>query len=693
MLQAIVVGLVTLVVLVVAVVVFFNVLHSKSTPKAKNSLRFAAIRSVGVSAQAPKATPGSGGTHVKSTTHASQNPSDQLRGRFAAAYVLFAAVFGSLAARLWSMQVLESETYRKKAEQNQYTTVATPAPRGVIYDRNGIGLAENRSVLTVLADAEVAEDHDVLLRLSALLGLPYSVVRSRAQDSTSGAQSQRVIASDVDLRDIALITEHQSAFPGVTTDTRTERSYPFGALAAHVLGYTSTVTQEALENVAAGREIEMGDVVGSSGVEEAYDRLLAGDHGQRTLVADATGKVRQVVSETEPAKGNDVYLTIDARVQSVADKGLANLIAPNGTIGSGTGTAAAIVCIDCTNGDVIAMASYPTYKPESFIGGIPENLWNAYQEESSHYPLNNRVISGTYAAGSTYKAFTGLAGLEYGFADSARTWNCTGTWTGFGEQYAQDCWDLNGHGIIDFRRSIVVSCDTVYYEIAKNFYENRARIGEDAMQNVIKEFGFGKATGIDLSGEAVGRVPTPQWKREWYADAPEEQTWLPGDSTNMAIGQGNVLVTPIQLAVAYGGVATGRLIKPHVFKEARNSKGETVLSSQTEEIGIPDIEETYYQIMRDALHGMATEDATVSAEFAKYGIDAASKTGTAENFGKEDFGLFCCYAPYDDPKYVVACVVEEGIGGASAASPISAEVLNAALQANEGTLETQPEVV
>lgn len=693
MLQAILVGLGTLIVLVVAVVVFFNVRHANSSPKAKNSLRFASIRSVGVSAEAPRSSSGSGATRVRSTTHASQNPSDQLRGRFAAAYVLFAAVFGSLAARLWSMQVLETETYRRKAELNQYTTVATPAPRGVIYDRNGIGLAENRSVLTVLADAEVAKDHDVLLRLSALLGLPYAVVRSRAQDATSGAQSQRVIASDVDLRDVAFITEHQSAFPGVTTETRTERSYPFGSLAAHVLGYTSNVTQEALENVSAGREIEMGDVIGSGGVEETYDRLLAGDHGQRTLVADATGKVRQVVSETEPAKGNDLYLTIDARVQSVADKGLAKLVAPEGAIGSGTGSAAAIVCIDCTNGDVIAMASYPTFRPASFIGGIPEHLWNAYQEESSHYPLNNRAISGTYPAGSTYKAFTGLAGLEYGFADSARTWNCTGMWTGFGEEYAQGCWDLNGHGTIDFRRSVVVSCDTVYYEIAKNFYENRARIGEDAMQNVIKEFGFGSITGIDLSGEAAGRVPTPQWKREWYADAPEEQTWLPGDSTNMSIGQGNVLVTPLQLAVGYGGVATGRLIKPHVFKEARNSKGETVLTAQVEEIGVPQIEEEYYAIMRDALHGMATEDGDVSLDFAKYGIDAASKTGTAEVAGKEDFGLFCCYAPFDDPKYVVACVVEEGIGGASAAAPISAEVLDAALRANEGTLDIQPEVV
>lgn len=691
MLQAIIAGLVTLIVLVVGVLIVFNVRSSRSEQRAKSSLHYASIRSVGVSAETPRTANGTRPAHVQEGSRPGTVPAEAVRSRFTAVFILLAIVFGSLAAKLWSLQILQSEQYRRQADENRYTTVMTPAPRGVIYDRNGVALVTNRTSLTVLADAEVANDRDVLLRLSALLGLPYGVVRQRAQDTTGGAQSQRVIASDVDLRNIAFISEHQDAFPGVTTEARTDRIYPYGALAAHALGYVQTVSESDLENMSPGQELEMGDMVGRSGAEQSFESLLAGDHGVRQLVADAEGNVRQVVSEIPPTKGNDVYLTIDAKVQTVADQALAELVAPGGAFGSGTGTAAAIVCMDATNGDIIAMSSYPTYNPADFVHGISDERYDAYNNNEYH-PLNNRVISGEYAAGSTYKAFTGLAGMEYGFATPSTAWTCSGTWTGFGEEYAQDCWDLNGHGTIDLRTGVVVSCDTVFYEIAKNFYLNRESIGEDAMQNVIKEFGFGRATGIDLAGEAVGRVPTPQWKREYYADAPEEQTWLPGDSTNMVIGQGNVLVTPMQLAVGYVGVATGRLLQPHIFKEARNSEGNVVLTAQTVETGVPNIEQDYYDYMRDALHGMATEDSTVAPLFAERGISAASKTGTAEVFGKEDFALFACYAPYEDPKYVVACVVEEGIGGASAAAPVSADVMAAALSALDGTLETQPTV-
>ncbi|MEG1197721.1 MAG: penicillin-binding protein 2, partial [Raoultibacter sp.] len=194
----------------------------------------------------------------------------------------------------------------------------------------------------ILADAEVADDRDVLLRLSALLGVPYNIVRRRVQDTTSGAQSQRIVASDVALRDVAFIAEPATAFPGVTTQSRAVRQYPWGALAAHVLGYTGTVSETELKNLPEGRDLEMGDSVGKNGVELSYESLLAGDHGQRKLVADADGNVRQVVSETAPRKGNDVYLTIDAQVQMVADKALAKLVAPSGSIGSGLGTAAAL---------------------------------------------------------------------------------------------------------------------------------------------------------------------------------------------------------------------------------------------------------------------------------------------------------------------------------------------------------------
>ncbi|MEG0071696.1 MAG: penicillin-binding protein 2 [Raoultibacter sp.] len=689
MLTAIIVGVITLIVALVVVFVIFRVRTATKTPQAKSNLKMTSIKSVGVASSMPANGRHSNGqsAHVKSSKPAAANPTDALRGRFVAMGVLAAAVFGSLTAKLWSLQVMQGDKYANDAKQNLYTTVATPAPRGIIYDTAGEPLVKNKTSLTILADAEVADDRDVMLRLSALLGIPYNIVRKRIQDATSGAQSQRVVASDVALRDIAFISEHQGAFPGVTTQSRTVRHYPWGALGAHVLGYTGTVSEAELNNIPAGQKLEMGDSVGKSGVEKTYEAMLAGDHGQRKLVADADGNVRQVVSETDPGKGNDVYLTINAKVQMVADRALAKLIAPSGKIGGGTGSAAALVCMDCTNGDIIALSNYPTYTPESFIGGISQEIWDQFNTEESHFPLLNRSITGAYPAGSTYKGFTGLAGLHYGFADAAKSWNCQGTWTGFGDKFPQKCWELNGHGAIGFREGIVVSCDVVFYEIAKNFYESAGTIGEEALQNYIKEFGLGRVTGIDLAGEDPGRVPTPTWKAEYFKDAPEEAGWKPGDMSNMAIGQGYVLATPLQLAVGYGALATGKLVKPHVFKESRNSEGDVVVTAPTVEMGIPEATKENYAILRDGLHGVCQEEATVSEQFASRGIDAGGKTGTAEVAGKQDFALFVCYAPYDNPKYVVACVVEEGKGGAAAASPVSAEVMEAALKAQAGTLD------
>jgi penicillin-binding protein 2 len=445
-----------------------------------------------------------------------------------------------------------------------------------------------------------------------------------------------------------------------------------------VLGYTGTASSDDLSNVTDGRDIEMGDAVGKSGIEQSYDDVLAGDHGQRMLITNASGEVQQVVSETDPTQGNDIYLTIAAPVQYAADTALRELVT------GGTGTAAALVCIDVETGGVVAMSNYPTYEPEHFIGGISQDMWDAYQTEESHYPLMNRAIAGTYPAASCFKAFTGLAGLTYGFADATRTWDCTGTWTGFGDEYPQKCWQHSGHGYLTFREGIVVSCDVVFYEIAKDFYNARASIGDDAMQDFIKEFGYSALTNIDLSGEAQGRIPTPEWKAEYFRDVPTEAQWLPGDISNMVIGQGYVLVTPLQVARAYAAIATGKLLQPHLLKEVRNSAGDTVVEAPVVEAGIPDVQESHYQIVRDALRGVATENENVSGDFSSYDFTFAAKTGTAEVAGKQDFAWFSCYAPYENPRFALSICIEEGGSGGSTASPVAARVMKAAIDYSNG---------
>lgn len=680
MLSAILTTIAALVVLGVLAVVIFRVRSQSSRTRTSDRMRVKSVTSVGIAAETPK-TSNTSGSGV-SFGGSSVNP-DSLRNRFLAVGVLAAGVFGALGVRLFGLQILDSATYSEEAQENLYTTVSTPAPRGVIYDSQGVALVTNRQVQTVLADADVAENSDVLLRLSSLLGIPYEIVRSRILDSSSGAQSQRVVASDVKLRDIAYISEHRDAFPGITTQVRTTRTYPYGALAAHVLGYTGTASEDDLNNAAEGRGIQSGDAVGKSGVEQTYDALIAGDHGQRILVTDASGAVQQVVAETDPSKGNDVYLTIDARVQHVADVALQEAVT------GGTGTAAACVVIDVQTGGIVAMSNYPTYEPERFIGGISQDTWDAYQTEESHYPLMNRAIAGTYPAASCFKAFTGLAGLTYGFADTTRTWDCTGTWTGFGDEFPQKCWLETGHGYITFREGVIESCDTVFYEIAKDFYNARGTIGNEAMQDFIKEFGYAASTNIDLSGEAEGRIPTPQWKQEYFRDVPEEAQWLPGDMSNMVIGQGYVLVTPIQVARAYAAVATGKLLRPHLLKEVRNSLGETVMSFETVEDYHPDVDESLLAVMQDALHGVATEYSSVAADFGQYSWSAAAKTGTAEVAGKQDMAWFSCYAPYEEPRFALSLCLEEGGSGGTTGSPIAARIMDAAIRSLDGSLDEQ----
>lgn len=684
MLSAVLTTITALVVLGVILVVVLRVRGKSSHARMRERMSVKSVTSVGIAAEAPKTShnpsPGpsmGGGTGV----------GEALKSRFAAIGVLTAAAFGALLVKLFGLQVIDAASYSEEAKDNLYTTVSTPAPRGIIYDKNGVALVSNRQVQTVLADADVADNPDVLLRLSSLLGVPYEVVRSRILDSSSGAQSQRVVASDVKLRDVAYISEHRDAFPGVTTQIRTTRTYPYGALAAHALGYVGTASEDDLNNVEEGRDIQSGDAVGKSGIEQTYDSVLAGDHGQRVLVTNASGVIQQVVGETDPTKGNDVYLTIDAKVQHVADRVLAEAVQ------HGTGTAASCVCIDVKTGGIVAMSSYPTYEPEHFIGGISQDTWDAYQTESSHYPLMNRTIAGTYPAASCFKAFTGLAGLTYGFANNSKTWTCSGTWTGFGTEYSQHCWQRSGHGTLGLREGIVVSCDVVFYEIAKSFYDARGTIGEEAMQDFVKEFGYSASTNVDLAGEAEGRIPTPEWKKEYFKDVPEEAQWLPGDYSNMVIGQGYVLVTPIQVARAYAAVATGKLMRPHLLQEVKNSLGETVLSFDAQEDAVPEVTEANLNIIRDALHGVATENSSVAADFNSYSWGAAAKTGTAEVAGKEDMAWFSCYAPYDDPQFALTVCVEEGGSGGSVGSPLAAEIMNAAIQSAKGKCKEKMSVI
>ncbi len=696
--------LVTIVVflLLIALIAVLLVLRSrnnpsiaKNPPRKKNILK--SVENVGFDSSVDQKKEMKHAAHTRSTSkvhNTTGRASEQVRSRFVALGVLAAAVFGSLGVKIWSMQMLSSEHYKDEAARNKYTTVNTPAPRGFIFDSKGKILVKNRSVLTVLAEPSVIKDDEVMRRLSVVLGIPLPIVRMRLLDQSSGAQSLRVISRDARKRDAAFIAEHSDAFSGISVQTRTMREYPFGALCAHALGYTGNVSEDELKSIPKNRNIKLGDVVGKSGIEAYYDNILSGEHGQRRVLVNSQGTVVQVESDVAPTKGNDVYLTIRAAVQYVADTKLAEAIAPDGIIGKAKGVAGSVVAMDVEDGSILAMASYPTFDPTAFNGGITQDIWDLYSTPESFYPLFNRVTQGTYPAASTYKAFTSLAGLKHGFADGAREWICSGSWDGFGSGDWQNCWLLSGHGPVTLHEGIVVSCDIVFYEIAKNFFyagkTQGGTISDTAMQEEIAEFGFGKKTGIDLSGEDTGRIPTPEWKAQHWSDVPTEGVWRGGDLSNMSIGQGDVLVTPLQIAVGYGAVATGKLVKPHLLKEVKNAQGTTVIHVDREITSIPDVREENYRIVREALGEVSLSDSGIARVLSEYGVDVkdiGSKTGTGEVAGKGDAAWFVCYYPLDAPKYVVACCMEEAGAGALAAGPVAASVLGALAADERGDLD------
>jgi len=510
----------------------------------------------------------------------------------------------------------------------------------------------------------------MLLKLSALLDVPLADIQERIASVKEAALAPRVVAIDVPLEKVAYLAEHENDFPGVEVQTRAVRRYPQGKLAAHVLGYTGEISQEQ-RDAPEFEGYESTDIVGKAGAESSFESVLQGDRGTKMLEVDASGRARRVISEIEPVAGRDVVLTIDSKVQRVAEASLKQALDDAHREKYTKAKAGAAVALDVKTGEVLAMASLPTYDPTVFLGGVSEKTWRSLTTTSSEFPLSNRAIAGQYPAASTFKAFTGLAGLQYDVTSKWATQYCAGTWTRMGDQWKKMCWNHSGHGTETFMSGVADSCDVVFYEIGYDFYKK----DEEGIQKLSREFGYGSKTGLDLPGEADGRIPDAKWKKEFNEDYPEYQQWLPGDTVNLAIGQGDLLVTPLQVAATYGGIANdGEVMKPHVMKKVLGTDGDTVLKQKPEVAFKPKVSKKNIGIMQDALLGVTTVG-TARGVFNSFDVPTAGKTGTAQVAGKDDYAWFVGYAPADDPKYVVAVVVEQGGHGGSVAGPAARQIL------------------
>ena len=623
-----------------------------------------------------------GGGSPRAAGGADASPEKTLSSRLVGLSVAVGAVFATLFARLWSMQLVSSDEYQKQADSNRTRTVTTAAPRGRILDRNGVELVTNRPSPTVVAKSNVADDDVEMQVLANLLGMPKRAVYRKIIDTSEGAQSLRTVAIDVSRHVVAAIYAHPGVFDGVSIEERTQRSYPNGTLAAHIVGYTGTVTQEQLENsktADGGFVYAHGDIVGQTGVELQYESALQGVRGEQTVYVDASGQVLDHSTSIEPQSGSDVVLTIDAKVQKAAEDALVDAIKVSRAAGF-LGKAASVVALDVTNGEVIAMASYPTFSPSVFVGGISSADWESLQSEDANYPLMNRAIAGQYPSGSVIKALTTFAGLDFGVCTPESSWYCTGFWTGFGEAYGMHCWKLSGHGTVNLVTGIINSCDIVFYEIGKGFFYNNEH--PEGMQEIFRKFGLGALSGIDLPEEASGRVPDAKWKWDYYSSSPDDaRAWQGGDNCNLSIGQGDLLVTCLQMANAYSGIATrGQIWKPHVLKSinARSGNG-SVIEYKNEAIIECKESDTNYDIVTRGLRGMVyEEDPAYTAHWTSLDVQVEGKTGTAQQITVGDpVGWFVGYAPADNPKYCVCANVDCAPSGAGSAMYVVRDVFGA----------------
>ena len=597
-----------------------------------------------------------------------------LKGRFAALGIVVLLVLGALMFRLWSMQVLAGDDYTAMAEDNRVREITIDAPRGRILDRNGVPLVTNRPTLAVCVAPSAKSDEELIARLSTVLGMPVSEITERVSSVKEAALRPRVVMIDASQQVVSYLAEHESEFPGVEVQVAAIREYPQGNLAAHVLGYTGEISEDQIAEPEFV-EYELGDVVGKAGAESQFESALQGDRGYRRIEVDATGQPRRIIEEVDPIAGRDVVLTIDSKVQTVAEQALVKALDDAHKDDFIKARAGAAVALDIQTGEVLAMASVPTYDPALFLGGISTADWEKLTAKDSEYPLNNRAITGLYPPASTFKAMTGLAGLQNGVTKEWTTYDCEGRWTAMGEQWPKSCWDKSGHGSISFHDGVAESCDVVFYEIGYDFYKQK----DEKLQKFAKEFGFGSKTGIDLPSEAAGRVPDALWKRTFNENYPEYQKWLPGDTVNLAIGQGDMLATPLQVASAYAGIANdGRVMTPHILKEVLDDTGKPVKTREPEIAYAPQVTQANLAIMRRSLEDVIT-DGTAKGVFRGFDSTVAGKTGTAQVANKDDYAWFAAYAPADEPRYAVAVAIEQGGHGGSVAGPAAREILSALL--------------
>ena len=637
------------------------------------------------------------------------------RARLTVIGVIVMFLFSALFARLWFLQVASDSNYAAAATSNRSRVVYEPALRGRILDRNGKPIVDNEPVDVVTFDRHKemtsAERKLVVARLAQQLGVTADEIEKRIDDPRASPVAPVSIATGIPPEVQTYIEEHETYFPGVKIMRTAVRAYPNGPVAANLIGYVSEINADELK--AHEKEgYREGDPIGKDGVEQTFEDVLRGRPRKLEVQVDSQGRVARTIEDQKAVAGKDVKLTLDVDVQRMAEQSLAEGMEgargirdqnekqrlENYRAGAG-----AVVALDPNDGSVVAMASNPTYDPRQFAAGITPEEFQQLNRPESNFPLVNRAVQGLYAPGSTFKPFTALAGLQTGQLDPN---------AGFSDQGCLNIGDeercnagKTPHGTVNLPAALTVSSDTYFYNVGRNMWQhynawtkaqsNGTGGAEDeiskgyAIQNTAKAYGFDRPTGLGLRDEAGGRVPDQPWKERFNQNEPdprqkrERSLWLPGDNVNLAVGQGDLLVTPLQLASGYAAFANGGTLFTPRLASAVLEPGTGLDQPQPVIRDLPPqpvrstgLSPENRRVIMEGLIG-ATTSGTGTAYAAFRGIGGptvAGKTGTAESIGKQDTSLFVGISPPDQPQYVVMAVIEEGGFGASVAAPVVARI-------------------
>ena len=573
-------------------------------------------------------------------------------------------VVALLGLQLWNLQIREGPYYRDLSDNNRTRSVIMEPARGLIYDRNGVLLANNVPSFTLYVSLEDVTDREGLIRqLTNLLGLDEALIRKKLA-ARGSKQLPRKVKDRLTLREATLIESHRLDLPGVMVQVESQRNYPGGTTASHLLGYVGEVSPEQLEKPEFS-ELHQGSVVGQYGVEKFFDRLMRGQAGQKSIEVDAIGHEKRTVVVEQPHAGDNLYLTIDVRLQKVAE----NLL------GEESG---AIVALDPRTGDVLAMASRPGFDPNILSRELTPKQWAEIVQDEGR-PLNNRASQGQYPPGSVYKVMMAAAALETKTVTPSTTIFCNGGYQ-FGRRLYHD-WKAGGHGSVDLRHALVQSCDVYFYTVGQ-------RMGIETMASFAHQFGLGEETGIELPSERIGIVPSEAWKRK-----AKNEPWLPGETISASIGQGYVNVTPLQMASLIGTVANdGAMFRPRLVQAVMDRATGELQRRPAVLKRTLNLRPGILPVIKEALAGVVKEGTATKAQSAL--VTIAGKTGTAQmtalRTGPEkdipkkfrDHAWFVAFAPVEAPTIAVAVLGEHMGHGGSASAPLAKELIETYVKLN-----------